>query len=479
MRAANVLPYLALTAVAQAESLGSPRYNATCLQIAQTISSASQVFYPPSPEYAADIKHWVVSSSMASACSVEPGNAADVGHILRVLSATRTPFAVKGGGHTTNPGFSSTEGVQIAMTRFRDIVTDEAKGSVEVGAGLTWSEVYEKLDAEGKSVVGGRYATVGVAGLTLGGGYAWISSEYGLTVDNVLAYELVLPSGEVTRVTEEDEDLWFALRGGGNNFGIVTKFVFKLVPQGDIWAAIVVIAGEHLGYANEAISKFLDELEDKKVALIGGYGYAAGQLSLGLQLFYNAPEPPTGLFDSLLGLPSNVTYINGSFIDFVKGLGTHRALFGSIPMFRYSPAVLSAITNETEFWGRKLSALDKDVQFLYSIEPFDRSLFAYGAGSAYPPDRTHTIFPGSIDVQWTDPAQDDAVVDAVHQSSAAVRAAAEADGQPVGHAARYPNYALAGTQLKDMYGANVPRLQHIQQKYDPKGVMDLAGGFKF
>jgi FAD/FMN-containing dehydrogenase len=82
----------------------------------------------------------------------------------------RTPFAVKGGGHATNPGFSSTTGVQIAMTRFNQVVIDKTASLVEVGAGLIWDDVYKKLDGTGLNVVGGSVSGVGVAGFTLGGG---------------------------------------------------------------------------------------------------------------------------------------------------------------------------------------------------------------------------------------------------------------------------------------------------------------------
>ena len=82
----------------------------------------------------------------------------------------RTLFAVKGGGHTSNPGFSSTKGVQISMTRFNDIKVDTAAATVEVGAGVMWDQVYAVLGPYGVNVVGGRVPGIGVAGLTLGGG---------------------------------------------------------------------------------------------------------------------------------------------------------------------------------------------------------------------------------------------------------------------------------------------------------------------
>ena len=80
------------------------------------------------------------------------------------------PFAVKGGGHSTNRGFSSTQGVHISMTRFNDIAIRKDSRSVEIGAGLTWTDVYEYLVPKGLNVVGGRMNAVGVAGFALGGG---------------------------------------------------------------------------------------------------------------------------------------------------------------------------------------------------------------------------------------------------------------------------------------------------------------------
>jgi FAD/FMN-containing dehydrogenase len=83
---------------------------------------------------------------------------------------TRTPFAIKCSGHSANPGFSSTSGVQISMSRFRDIVLNEEQGTVEFGAGLAWSDLYSYLVPKGLNVVGGRLDVVGVAGFILGGG---------------------------------------------------------------------------------------------------------------------------------------------------------------------------------------------------------------------------------------------------------------------------------------------------------------------
>jgi len=121
------------------------------------------------------------------------------------------------------------------MARFKDIKVDTAAATVEVGAGLTWDQVYAALEPYNVTVIGGRTPGIGVAGLTLGGGesllssdvprgamkrryhegYSWKSSQYGLTVDDIVGYELVLPNGTITSVTSNDADLWFGLRVSG------------------------------------------------------------------------------------------------------------------------------------------------------------------------------------------------------------------------------------------------------------------------
>ena len=94
---------------------------------------------------------------------------------LKILGSGRTPFAVKGGGHNTNPGFSSTPGVQIALARLNSTKVNINDETVEIGAGLTWDQVYQTLGPSGVNVIGGRTPTVGISGSTLGGGgcHAW------------------------------------------------------------------------------------------------------------------------------------------------------------------------------------------------------------------------------------------------------------------------------------------------------------------
>ncbi|KAI9438126.1 FAD-binding domain-containing protein [Lactarius indigo] len=456
-------------------------YEDTCKMIEQTISSASQVFYLGSPEFEAGISHWANSSSQVSACSVEPGTPQDVGLILRELASTRTPFAVKGAGHSVNRGFSSTLGVQISLTRFKDIFINKDSETVEIGAGLTWTDVYASIVPKGINVVGGRINGVGVSGLTLGGGYSWKTNQFGLTLDTATEFELVLPSGEVTTVTEKDEDLWFGLRGGLNNFGVVTKFTLKSHKQPDIWAALINFVGDQVDGAQKAFYEFLSEPHDHKAVQLGEFVYANGTLLFGISLFYDGPEPPLGLYDELLNLPSiSKSITKGSFVEFRKpSLRTvSRGYLSSVPILHYTEPIMNALMNETEFYGKKLSQYDPSVLVVYTLDPFESDLFTHGSPSAYPPDRTRPVFPSSIYYGWTDKLVDKHMDDAMRTSTATLERAGIQDGQDLENAAAYVNYAMSGTPLEKIYGRNLQRLREIREKYDPEDLMGLAGGWK-
>jgi hypothetical protein len=116
----------------------------------------------------------------------------------------------------------------------------------------------------------------------------------------------------------------------------------------------------------------------------------------------------------------------------------------------------------------------------YDAEPFDAGLFGFSqTPSAYPPDRSRPLFPTNIYFAWSTEARDADIANALRQTTDAVRAAAVADGQNVADAFSYGNYALFGTPIERLYGANLARLSAIRSVVDPNGVMTLAGGFKF
>jgi len=369
------------------------------------------------------------------------------------------------------------------MARFKDIVLNEEEGTVEIGAGLTWTEVYAYLVPKGLTVVGGRINGVGVSGFTLGGGYSWKTNQFGLTIDTVTAFELVLPNGYVKKVTEEDEDLWFALRGGLNNYGIVTKFTLKTYKQTDVWAALVAYEGDQIEPAIITSSKFFSVEHDRRGVQIGGINYSNRTISYQTILFYDGPEPPEGFYDDFLDLPNSGKFIiQGDFVKFLSYLiipARERIFPNGIPMLRYSEPVLKAVIDELKATGDKMFEKDEEVLLAFNLEPFESDIFTHGAPSAYPPDRSRTILPSALVVTWNDKSHDEFMQDSVRKLSASITEAGIKDGQDLKDAVNYPNYALGEAPLEEMYGKNVKRLREIKNKYDPFHVMDLTDGFRF
>jgi FAD/FMN-containing dehydrogenase len=161
----------------------------------------------------------------------------DVAQIVSFAQAHELPLAVRGGGHN-GAGLGTVEaGVVIDLSPLRDIQVDPQARTVRVGGGCTWGEVDRATGEHGLATPSGIISTTGVGGLTLGGGIGHLTRKFGLAIDNLLEAEIVLASGERVRTSaDERPELFWAIRGGGGNFGVVTSFTFRLHEVGTVVA---------------------------------------------------------------------------------------------------------------------------------------------------------------------------------------------------------------------------------------------------
>jgi hypothetical protein len=161
--------------------------------------------------------------------------AADVIRAIAFAREHGLPVAVRGGGHSAAGSGVCDDGLVIDLSGMKGIRVDPARRTVRAEAGLSWGEFDRETQAFGLATTGGVVSTTGIAGLTLGGGIGWLMREHGLTCDNLLSADVVTADGQLlTASADENPDLFWALRGGGGNFGVVTSFEYRLHPVGPL-----------------------------------------------------------------------------------------------------------------------------------------------------------------------------------------------------------------------------------------------------
>ncbi|OJD37898.1 fad-binding domain-containing protein [Diplodia corticola] len=453
-----------------------------CGQISSKISDASDVIHSLNPDFIPDIHHWYLSSSQVPECVFEPGSADDLATAMEIIASKKSSFAVESGGHASIPGFSSTDGVHISLKRMNQVVLSRDNATVELGFGLTWADVYEKLDGTGYNVVGGRVVGPGVGGFTLGGGFSWKTNQHGLTCDTVKSFTLVMPNGTVTRVDSETPDLFFALKGGLNRFGVVASAEFYTHPQPpQVYGGVVIYGDDHIDAVIDATAQFDADNTDPKAQIITTLrGEPTGVVSLVL-FFYDGPERPAAFasFDKIDSVISHVK--TQSFADFVKGFPANylpqaRGTFHTLSTSKLTSGFLSAVKNESDTL-RKQMIDHSGFSVSYDIEPFLKTWGDNATESAYP--HANSPLPLNLDFAWVSPDDDEFWHNAMRASVNHLKQVAQQEGiySPDDFAA-YPNYAIANTTAVELYGRkNAARLRSIRSQVDPDGVMDLAGGW--
>ncbi|KAL2062001.1 hypothetical protein VTL71DRAFT_6267 [Oculimacula yallundae] len=482
MRISLLQLLIAVSSAATIETRQTLSGSNVCKTIASQIKG--QVYYPLSPNtsYNDAVKHYMTSSSAKSTCVVEVANAQDVSAVMKIVAVTRTPFAIKSGGHASNPGFSSTTGVHISLIRLNQVKLSSDKKTVEVGTGLRWTEVYDALDGSGVQVVGGRVAGPGVGGFSLGGGYSWLTDQHGLTCDTVIAFNIIMPDGSINKVDSGQADLFFALKGGLNRFGVVTSIVFNTVAQpNQVYGGIEIYGADAVPKLIKATETFQNENTDPKAQLIltiNG-GLLPGAILL---LFYDGPTRPAAFnpYNNIGGL-SISTVKTQSFAKFAKGTPSnlqagHRGAFHTLMTTGLTENFMKAVYNESSYYGT-LALLNSGTLLSYDVEPFLK-YGEYATDSAFP--HSSSPLPLNLYFAWDDPSKDAFWRGVMQQSIDTLTEVAKKEGIFNSDDPVYPNYALDTYSGAQLYGAtNTRRLRDIQQKYDPNGVMGLAGGFRF
>jgi FAD/FMN-containing dehydrogenase len=198
-------------------------------------SFRGELLLPPSPGYDVGRQIWNGVFDRHPACIARCTGAADVIAAVRFAREHELSVAVRSGGHGVAGHAVCDGGLVIDLSPMKGIRVDVQARTARAQAGVLWGELDRETQLHGLATVGGIVTHTGIAGLTLGGGIGWLMRKYGATVDNLLSVDLVTADGDlVTASTDENPELFWGVRGGGGNFGVVTSFEYRLHPVGPI-----------------------------------------------------------------------------------------------------------------------------------------------------------------------------------------------------------------------------------------------------
>jgi hypothetical protein len=199
-----------------------------------------------------------------------------VSESITALVNAKQKFAVRSGGHAPLRGTNNIHnGVTIDLTLLNNIVYDPTTENISFGPGVRWKDVLGELQPYNRVVAGGREGQTGVGGFLLGGGNAWITAREGFACDNVVGFEIVLANGNIINATKETHnDLFRALKGGWNNFGVVTRFTIRTFVNHFIFGGVTVSPKEAIPRAitiTENFTKNVVKYPDSSLIVVIGY----------------------------------------------------------------------------------------------------------------------------------------------------------------------------------------------------------------
>ncbi|KAF4631708.1 hypothetical protein G7Y89_g6423 [Cudoniella acicularis] len=437
-----------------------------------------------------------LESDLKPAYIFQPQTKEDVAIFLQAIKPfiASVKFAIRGAGCQPVPGCANIQdGVTLDLSLLTGI--DIEDGFVRIGPGERWGTVYEKLDAEGLGVCGSRSAKGGIGGLALEGGLSFFSSREGFICDNVLNYEVVLASGEIVNANaHENTNLWTALRGGGNNLGIVTKFDLRTFKQGKIWGGTVLYFAPSFPSQIEAlVNELRDPNASKETHLMISIGYSPlygkDVLCLNQPYYTQAVENPPVL-DPFTKIQPQIDAMNTMRLHSLKDAadeqaGSSQSQVRCAYMNITVKADVDTLRAGSDIYTAGLESVKTVENGLFSLtlQPYPVSLIeksaASGGNSLGLDPADGPLVSVLLLSYWKNKSDDDAVLAFMKSTLEMIRQDAASRNQLTPYV--YMNYAFSHQDPIGSYGAkNKGKLQEASKKYDPEGLFQkgFPGGFK-
>lgn len=444
-------------------------------------SFSGPILFPADPEYDTVRVIWNKMYDRRPALIARCSGVADVIDAVNFARNNRLLFTVRGGGHHV-AGFSiCDDGLMIDLSLMKGIHVDPKGRTARAQPGVTWGELDRETQLFGLATPGGVVSITGIAGLTLGGGMGWLRRKHGLTCDNLLSADIVTAAGEFLHVSaEENSDLFWGIRGGGGNFGIVTSFEYKLHLVGPIVMSTTTMYA--LADAKQVLSAWRDFMQDASDEVTTAAFFWSipaidpiprelwGQIIVGVGSMYTGPadegerilQPLRELATPILDLSGQMPYrmVQTSFDPFFPKAG-HLYYNKSTDLKSLDSEVLDAIISRAD---------EKPT-------PGSLLIFWYYGGAMSRVPISDTAFRGrevpvlySVDLVWDDPADSERYMTWARDYVKSL--------QPYSAGGLYVNFASDPEAAQAAYGPNHQRLVELKNKYDPNNLFRMNQNIK-
>ncbi|KAJ6126972.1 hypothetical protein N7523_002584 [Penicillium sp. IBT 18751x] len=450
------------------------------------------VFFANDPEYSAQQSVYFSrqQASVRPSCFFLPGNEDHVSRAIRLVGATECVFAVRAGGHATFEGASNiNQGLTISLERLNSVTLVNDGSIAQVGPGNRWYDVYRELEKSNVTIPGGRSGSVGVGGLTLGGGLSFFSGGHGFVCDNVANYQAVLADGSIVNVNVTSHpDLYWALRGGGANFAIVTRFDMYSIPHEMMWGGIRNYTIDQVDTILDSYVEFgLRASENPSAYQITTLYYTHAKHHATVDLYNTEPAPNPSIFQSLdKARPyADTTSINRqSNISLINAHGQPDGLrqtywTATYKLDRVLAGFVQEVFNEETSQLGDLDGLEARCIMQVITPDILRHMGKNGGNALGISTLKHPLMLLNPAFRWQNEEDDLKILQANMNLVNRVNARAREMG--LDEPFLYMNYASQFQDVIHSYGsANVYRLRMIAERYDPDEVFQTLqpGYFK-
>jgi len=426
------------------------------------------------PDYDEVRKIWNAMIDRRPAAIVQCADSSDVQRSIAFAGEHRLDLTIRGGGHNIAGSAICENGLMIDFSTLKKVTVDPSKRRALVDPGATLRDFDAAAQAHGLATPVGINSTTGIAGLTLGGGFGWLSRRHGLTIDQLLSADIVTADGQKRTASEkENADLFWAIRGGGGNFGVVTQFEFGLQPVGpEVLAGLLVFPLQQAKQVLPAYREFMKSAPEE----------------LNVWIVMRKAPPLPFLPEAVHGKEVIVFAVfhagdlatGQKLIDRLRGFGDLQGEHvGPAPYSNWQQAFDPLLTpGARNYWKSHNFTELSDGAFNTMAEyagklpsPHCEVILACisGAPNRVPPDATayrhrDAKFIMNVHGRWETPAEDQKCIGWAREL---VRAAA-----PFASAGAYVNFMTEeeGDRVAAVYGANYQRLSEIKRKYDPNNL---------